>query len=210
MTTMYRRWGGLVVLVAGAAIGLAACSGSSSPHVARLGKKSDDVSVSTTTVPARSPTQLLDQWASCKRSHGDPDQVDPTVDATKVIQITLGPGYAGGVRGGGGVCGSYLSAAQTALGGGTPPGSSDETTALKFAQCMRANGIPTYPDPTGGNNSQVVHASSASNLNPANPTFQAASTLCTKKTGYVSKFSGGPPQPGSINLNMAGGFGGKS
>ena len=31
------------------------------------------------------------------RSHGDPDQVDPTVDATKVIQITLG--WAGGLRG---------------------------------------------------------------------------------------------------------------
>jgi hypothetical protein len=46
-------------------------------------------------------------------------------------------------------------------------------------------------------------------LNPANPTFQAASTLCTKKTGFVSKFSTGAPQPGSINLNMAGGFGGK-
>ncbi len=142
------------------------------------------------------------------RSHGDPDQVDPTVDATKVIQITLGAGV--GVRGENGACGSYLSAAQTALGGGTPPASSDEATALKFAQCMRANGVPDYPDPTTGNN-QTFHASSGSDLNPANPTFQAASTLCTKKTGYVSKFSNtGVPQPGSINLKMADGFGGKS
>src|SRR5580692_10901895 len=108
MTTMYRRWGGFVVIVVGAAIGLAACSGSSSsPQVASLGKNSGDGSVTTTTVPARSPIQLLDEWASCMRSHGDPDQVDPTVDATKVIQITLGAGYAGGVRGGSGACGSY-------------------------------------------------------------------------------------------------------
>ena len=206
MTTM-RRWGGLVVL-AGAAIGLAACSGPSSPHVASLGKASGDGSVSTTTMPADSPTQLLDEWATCMRSHGDPGQVDPTVDATKVIQITL-DGHDG-VGGENGVCGSYLSAAQTALGGGTPAASSSEATALKFAQCMRANGVPTYPDPTTGNN-QTVHATSGSDLNPANPTFQAASTLCTKKTGYVSKFSStGAPQPGSINLNMAGGFGGKS
>ena len=90
MTTMSRRWGGLVVLVAGAAIGLAACSGPRPPHVASLGKNSDHGSVSTTTVPAGSPTQLLDEWATCMRSHGDPDQVDPTVGATKVIQITLG------------------------------------------------------------------------------------------------------------------------
>ena len=103
-----RRRGGLVVLVAGAAIGLAACSEVSSPQVASLGKNSDG-SAGTTTVPARSPPQLLDEWASCMRSHGDPGQVDPTVDAAEVIQITLGAGYAGGVRGGSGACGAYLT-----------------------------------------------------------------------------------------------------
>jgi hypothetical protein len=143
------------------------------------------------------------------RNHGDPNQVDPTVDVTKVIQITLGAGYAGGLRGGSGVCGAYLSAAEAALGGGTPPAASSEATALKLAQCMRANGVPTYPDPTTGN-SQAIHASSGSDLNPADPTFQAAATLCTTKTGFVSKFSTGAPQPGSINVSMAGGFGGKS
>src|SRR5580704_15844418 len=132
MTTMRRRRCGVVVLVVGAALGLAACSGSSAPHVASLGKNSGDGSVSTTTVPARSPTQLLDEWAACMRSHGDPDQVDPTVDATKVIQITLGAGYAGGLRGGSGACGAYLSRAEAALGGGTPPAASSEATALKF------------------------------------------------------------------------------
>ena len=88
------------------------------------------------------------------------------------------------VGGENGVCGSYLSAAQTALGGGTSSASSDQATALKFAQCMRANGVPDYPDPTGNYNNQSIHASSGSDLNPANPTFQAASTLCTNKTGY--------------------------
>jgi hypothetical protein len=141
----------------------------------------------------------------CMRGHGDPGQVDPIVDASKVIQITLG--WAGGLGGANGVCGSYLSAAQAALGGGTSSGSSDQATALKFARCMRANGVPSYPDPTGSSNNQAVHASSGSDLNPANPTYQAASTLCTNKTGYQSKFSTGAPQPGSINIT--GGFGNK-
>jgi hypothetical protein len=206
--TMHRRWGGRVVFVTGAAIGLAACSGSSAPHVASLGTNSGGSVGTTTTVPARSPTRLLDEWAACMRNHGDPDQVDPTVDATKVIQITLGAGYAGGLRGGDGACGAYLSAAQTALGGGPSSASSNNATALKFAQCMRANGVPDYPDPTS-TSQQTVHASSGSDLNPANPTFQTASTLCTKKTGFSSKFSTGGPQPGSINVNMAGGFGGR-
>jgi hypothetical protein len=212
MTTMYRRRGALVVLIAGAALGLAACSGSSAPHVASLGKNNDGGSLTpttttTTTVPTDSPTQLLDEWATCMRHHGDPNQVDPTVDATKVIQITLSGND--GVGGENGACGSYLSAAQTALGGGTSLPSSSEATALKFAQCMRANGVPDYPDPSGTNN-QAIRVSSGSDLNPANPAFQGASTLCAKRTGYVSKFGSGVPQPGSVNLNMAGGFGGKT
>ena len=145
MTTMYPRRGGLVVLVAGVALGLAACSGPSSPHVASLGKNSAHNAVSTTTVPTGSPTQLLDEWATCMRSHGDPGQVDPTVDASKVIQITL-DGHDGVARREWRVR-LLPERGQTALGGGTPPASSSEATALKFAQCMRANGVPTLSRP---------------------------------------------------------------
>ncbi len=205
---MNRRWSGLAALVAGAAIGLAGCAGSSSPRVASLGKNSSDGSPRATTSPAGSPAQLLDEWASCMQSHGDPGQVDPTVDADKVIQIILGAGYDGeGLRGRNDACGSFLSAAQTALGGGTPPGWSSEAAGLKFAQCMRANGVPDYPDPTS--TGQASHATSGSDFNPASPTLQAASNLCAKKTGYQSKFSTGAPQPGSIDVNMAGGFASK-
>jgi hypothetical protein len=206
----YRRWGGSAILAVGTAIGLTACSGSSAPHVASLGKSTSGghlVASNTTTVPKSSPTQLLDDWAACMRSHGDPNQVDPTIDASKVIQITLDT--PDGLRGENDACGSYLSAAETALGGGTPPGSSSNAIGLKFAQCMRANGVPDYPDPTGNSGSGVVHATPGSDLNPANPTYQATSTLCTGKTGYQTKFSTSTPQPGSINVTMAGGFRGK-
>lgn len=208
MTIVHRQWGGPALLVAGAALALAACSGPGSPGVASLGKNRGEGPASSTTLPAGSAAQLLDEWASCMRSHGDPDQVDPTVDATKVIQITLPAGYAGGLHGG--TCGTYLNAAQRELGGGTLPGSSSEATALKFAQCMRANGISDYPDPSGNGTNQALHVSSGSDLNPANPTFQAATTLCSKQTGFQSKFNSGPSLPGSINLTMAGGFGGKT
>ena len=138
--TRYRRWDGVAVLAAAAAIGLTACSGTSAPHVANLGRsRGGDVAASTSTVPAGSPTQLLDEWASCMRGHGDPNQVDPTVDATKVIQVTLPAGYAGGLRGGSGACGSYLSAAETALGGGTPTASSSDATGLRFAAPVPAS-----------------------------------------------------------------------
>ena len=78
--------------------GLAACGGPSSPHVANLGANAATIGGSaTTTLPAGSATRLLDEWASCMRSHSDPDQVDPTVDANKVIQLTLPVGYTDGL-----------------------------------------------------------------------------------------------------------------
>jgi hypothetical protein len=171
--TMYRQSGMVLVLVAAVAVGLAACSGSSSPHVASLGTSTslgtggagnaatngEGNGSSPTTISSRNPTALLDAWATCMRSHGDPDQVDPVVDADGVIQITLGD--SSGIRGPNGEatsCATYLTAAQTALRGGKP--------------------VPT-PN-----------------------TFQHASSLCTNETGVSSKFSESPPQPGDINVNV--------
>ena len=72
---------------------------------------------------------------------------------------------------------------------------------------MRANGVPDYADPTAGQS--VVHATAGADLNPANPTFQAASTLCANKTGF-QKFGSNTPLPGTINVNPGpDGFGGK-
>jgi hypothetical protein len=208
------RWNGLALLVAAVAIGLAACGGTSSPQVASLGSGRRAAGGNTTsTVPNGNATQLLDGWAACMRSHGDPNQVDPTVDADRVIQLTLPAGYTDGLgyllHGQGRSCTPYMTAAQTELRGGEPPQTPNQATAEKYAQCMRANGIPDYPDPTG--NQSAVRATAGSDLDPANPRFQAASTLCTNRTGFQDqKFGSGTPQPGTINVNPAGGsFGGK-
>jgi hypothetical protein len=190
------------------AIGLAACAGPNSPHVASLGKSGPGKSASTTTIATGSPAQLLDKWAACMRVHGDPNQIDPIIDVNKVIQVTLPEGYTRGLGGAGPhTCSADMTAAQTALRGGEPPATSDQATALKFAQCMRANGIADFPDPTG--NQQAIRATPGSDLDPADPAFQAASTLCANKTGFQKFASSSTPQPGAINLNMAGGFGGK-
>ncbi|MGR6913944.1 hypothetical protein ACU635_06785 [[Actinomadura] parvosata] len=34
--------------------------------------------------------------------------------------------------------------------GGTPAATDSQETVLKFAQCMRDNGVAAYPDPEGG------------------------------------------------------------
>jgi hypothetical protein len=209
MTKAYHRSGGLAALAAAAAIGLAACGGSSSPHVASLSHSGGNSSGSTTTttLPKGNPTQLLDEWAACMRTHGDPDQVDPTIDANKVIHITFpagantnGPVSIG--KGSNDPCGAYLTAASTALRGGKPLPKPDPAKLEKFSQCMRAHGIPDFPDPSGGGLS--IHLQPGSDLNPHNPTFQNASKLCARKYGLPG-FGGTTPPPGAIEASGGGG-----
>jgi hypothetical protein len=164
---------------------------------------------STTTLPKGNATQLLDEWAACMRAHGDPGQVDPTVDAKKYIDITIAPtiqgGYAGysGEYGSGGpgvFCRSYLTAAQITLGG-TPNAKPDEAKLLKYSECMRANGIPDFPDPSGGNLTVSINA--GGDLDPNNPTFRSIARLCAEKTGAHALGAGTPP-PGTIRVNGLG------
>jgi hypothetical protein len=201
MMTTYRRSGRVAVLAAAGVIGLTACSsGSRSPQVASLNDSHANSGATTTTLPKGNPTQLLDEWASCMRAHGDPDQVDPTIDANKVIHITFpasasNNGPVGLGKGSNDPCSAYLTAASTALRGGQPLPKPDPAKLEKFSQCMRANGIPDFPDPSNGG--VALHSSPGSDLNPNNPTFQNASKLCAHRYGLPG-LGGGTPQPGSI------------
>jgi hypothetical protein len=138
-------------------------------------------------------------------SHGDPDQVDPTVDANKVIHITFpaGPTGAGpiGGKGSDNPCDVYLQAASTALRGGKPAQKPDPAKLEKFSQCMRAHGIPDFPDPSG--NGLQLHSSPGSDLDPNNPTFQSAQKACAAKYGLAGL--GGGPQPGMIEATAGNG-----
>jgi hypothetical protein len=214
-TTAHPRSVGLAVLVAAAAAALAACGGPSSPHVASLGHNgSNGGGITTTTLPKENPTQLLDQWATCMRSHGDTNQADPTIDANKNIDITwnsaITGGYDGTNKGGQGnagpgqYCRAYLNAAQTALGGDQqqPHAGQDQETLVKYSQCMRANGISDFPDPVNGN--LTFNLGAGGDLNPNNPDFQTAQKLCAQRTGAHVPGVGGTPPPGTIRLNGAG------
>jgi hypothetical protein len=59
---------------------------------------------------------------------------------------------------------------------------------LGFAECMRANGVPTFPDPKPGRGALFAIPSGTS---PAAPAFRAAEAKCQKLLG------GGFPSPGA-------------
>jgi len=216
-TRTYRRSGGLAVLVA-AAIGLAACTGgSSSPTVASLGTSTtlgtnsrNSGESTTTSQPTGDAVQLLRQWAACMRNHGDSNQADPTIDANKVIHLTWNDAIPGGIygtnKGGQGnagpgqYCRTYLTEAVTDLQGGQNQQQPSQAQLVKFSQCMRANGVPDFPDPTA-NGGLSFNRAGGGDLNPSNPVFQNASTLCAQKTGVPGFAAGGSLQPGSIEFN---------
>lgn len=215
-TSLYRRLGGLALLAA-AAVALAGCGGSKGPSVASVGTTTSNSSARSTntsrggsgeTASSGSPTQLLDEWAGCMRKHGDPNQADPSIDAHKVIHISINGaaipgGFNGTNKGGQGnlgpgqYCRTYLQQAQNGLRGGRQllP---DRAKVLKYSECMRANGIPDFPDPTANG----LQMNMGGDLNPHSPAFQYASRICAEKIG-VPGLRGGT-QPGMIVLNGAG------
>jgi hypothetical protein len=75
-----------------------------------------------------------------------------------------------------------------AAGGSGAPAASG-SGAVAFARCMRANGVPNFPDPSAGGGAL---SSVGAGTNPTAPAFQAARAKCQKLLP-----GDGPPGPGS-------------
>jgi len=97
----------------------------------------------------------------------------------------------GGAAGGGGAA---LDGSSGGSGGGQS-GDNQATVALggssaellKFAQCVRANGVPNFPDP---NAQGLIQFDSSSGVNLQAPQFQAAERKCARY-----RRTGGPSSP---------------
>jgi hypothetical protein len=218
MKTTDRRSGGLAALLVAAAIGLAACSASSSPPatqrtssptVASLPTSTSEGTSSghgggstTTTLPkASNATALVDEWATCMRSHGDPDQTDPMIDSHGGINITVPSGNSSHAFGEAlhnvtGTCSQYLAAAQRVLRAEIPytPFNPDTALIVQYANCMRANGVPNYPYPVGD---QTNFNGTGINLN--SPVFLSANNVCGKQIDAPAWWINGWGSPGDVS-----------
>ena len=74
-------------------------------------------------------------------------------------------------------CGSSSSSATGASSGGA---SSAYTQALAYAQCMRAHGIPSYPDPNSKGQFYVANGASDPTANVSTTVLNAAAQACQK------------------------------
>jgi hypothetical protein len=93
-------------------------------------------------------------------------------------------------------CGSH-SASSTASGSTSPAAHQGSTTTagggsgpLAFAECMRANGVPNFPDPSAGRGALFAVPAGT---NPAAPAFRAAQAKCQKILGGGPLSGSGPP-----------------
>jgi hypothetical protein len=206
MTGHHRRPGSLSLAVALAAIalGLAACggTGSGAPPVANVSTTSspNHGGSSATAAPKTNAAQSLVEWASCMRSHGDPNQPDPTIDSHGGIDIAIpssAESLSNAVHNGTAPCNGYLAAASSALRVGvkdlTPP---DQAALVQYAQCMRANGIPNYPDPSTNGRTNF----NSLGIDPNSPFFMRANATCGKKIHAPSWWISGAGPPGDISV----------
>lgn len=155
-----------------------------------------------------SPTPNMYQqalaYARCMRAHGVADFPDPSSNGG--FQIQGGPGS--GLDPSSATFQEANNACKSLRPGGVggPGGLSaaDRQKLLAFAACMRAHGLPDFPDPSfdlsGGGIS--INAGGASDLDPNSPAFQAAQKACE------SMLPGGGKPGTSISSGGQGGPGG--
>jgi hypothetical protein len=132
----------LIPIFSLAAIALAAC-GSSSNHstVPSLGGG--------THTKQRAPAGTMSQWraaVACVRRHGMPGVPDPVVGANGQISV---PGYTGtdltpAARS---ACTAQIQAISSTSSTNPILSTSDIQALLRWAECMRAHGLPRWPDP---------------------------------------------------------------
>jgi hypothetical protein len=117
------------------------------------------------------------QFASCMRSHGEPNFPDPDAQGNLSISASSGVDpsssqFQTAQR----ACSKYLPS------GGQPPSPQQQAKmqqqALKFSACMRAHGVPKFPDPTFGEGKIAIRINSSSGIDPRSPQFQAAQKAC--------------------------------
>ena len=167
------RRAGLLPAIAAVAVLTAACGGSAS---------------SSSSAGGSANYQQALAYSQCMRAHGVADFPDPDAQGN-IIQHVSGnqPDDENS---------SVFQAADTACHHLLPGGGGRSTAAqqqvisrwLKIAQCMRAHGVPSYPDPKVSGRSIVILFGTGINVN--SPQFQAAEHAC--KSVIPPGFSPGP------------------
>ena len=167
----------LLTVAVGLGLGLAGCgdgspSASSSPASSAL----SGCSPSGCSSPGASAAAeaIAVRYSGCIRSHGLSDFPDPTVGSNGL------PNWFGVDQQAPAYKAAYQACQKDSLSSLAPHASAAKATAnapaLKYAVCMRSNGVPDFPDPNGQGVIQINNATGV--LEPSSPAFQKAQRAC--------------------------------
>jgi hypothetical protein len=168
----------VVLLVATAAVGVAACGGSQNPS--NSGSSGGSAAVTGAV-----------RYSACMRSHGVTNFPDPHVSRNgnhRSIGIDLNPSIVSSpaFKSAQKTCG-YLVQAQTS--GSTGAQQQAEADALlAFARCMRAHGFPSFPDPNTQGQAWTLAMLTNAGINLKEPAVRPTALTCTSVThGILTK-----------------------
>jgi hypothetical protein len=165
---------GLASLLLVALLAAACQGGSDEPRVAS-GKGAGAAGATPTTAGGSSDRfQKVVAYSKCMREHGVPKFPDPKPGPNGEPNLQITPDQLG-------VGQAQLQAAEQACQSLAPPSSparqqGQYEAALKYADCMRKNGVPDFPDPKRGANGGVILGGAG--VNPNSTSFQEAQQAC--------------------------------
>lgn len=130
----------------------------------------------------------LESYAKCMRSHGVSDFPDPTADSGGHVDGFRLSGHGDLDSGNPAYKAAQQSCRSLLPGGSQPPAKSSKEIAseVKWAQCMRSHGVPSFPDPNGQG------AFDSSKFDESTPAFQAASKACQSLMNAAGSVSAVP------------------
>src|SRR5262249_41548282 len=174
---------GLLALLATAMLA-AGCGGRSSGQgVASLGTATATARPAVQRVSDSSPANTALAFVSCMRTHGEPNMPEPSVGKTGghvSVSIDAGSGvdpnsqlFTAAFK----AC-KHLLPNNGAASKGDTITAADQKVYLEAAGCMRAHGIPGFPDPTFRNGD--VSFNSRTPIDTNAPRYTSALTTCRK------------------------------
>ena len=162
-----RRAGLLAAGLVAAGLLAAGCGGPAGPGVANAGPTAS-------ASPTGSGYGSALAYSRCMRAHGITRFPDP--DSHGNLGLNAGPGTGIDPN-----SAQYKAADQACKHLMPAPNASqaaqDRPALLKYARCMRAHGIPDFPDPQPGGGFSIKQTP-GSDLNPNSPLYEAADNAC--------------------------------
>jgi hypothetical protein len=193
MRSRMKGLGAALAVAAVLALIVAACAGrgddGGGDGVASLSAATSTTAAGGNGGQTKDPQDAALEFAKCMRANGVPDFPDPQIE-NGGASIRIGPGEDVNPRDPK-VRKAHEACRGKLVAGGQGPAPDDpamEAAALEFAKCMRANGVPDFPDPqTEAAGGPGLLIGPDSGIDPNSPTFKAAEKTCRPKLNMPSR-----------------------